>query len=400
MSSGWARAFMWWPAIEPTPGALDEEALQRYRQVADELTSHGVHVMWVIVGSPGMGVAGWPAGRAARRPAALARFVAAVAQRMGRTVAAYEIWNEEDLPLFWGAAPDPARYVRLLTAVYPAVKAAAPAATVLFGGLAGNDYSYLARAYRAGARGLFDAVAVHTDIPCELRRPGRFVRDPNGRISRWSFLGFREVRRTMLAHGDRKPLFMTELGWAVAAGPCLNGVWAHRKPAGVSEAKQAADLADAYACLAANRYMRAGLWFLLQDHADDPPVGSGFGLLRADGSPRPAWQMFRDVTAGTAGGMCAEHYVGPHVRVAARRDLRTGALVITAHVASDLALSRVRVIVDRRLLVTLPGPQRHVMVRVGAKTVGAGRHVITVAALDVARNGGRATVTVAGRLRG
>jgi hypothetical protein len=356
-----------------------------------------VHVVWVITGSPGWASLGGLPGAPPSDPAALARFVAAVAQRMGRAVAAYEIWNEENLALFWGAAPDPARYVRLLSAVYPAVKAVAPTATVLFGGLAGNDYRYLARAYRAGARGLFDAVAVHTDIPCELRRPGRFVRDPNGRISRWSFLGYREVRRTMLAHGDSKPLFMTELGWAVSADPCLNGVWAHRKPAGISEVKQAADLADAYACLAADRYVQAGLWFLLRDHADDPPGGAGYGLLRADGSPRPAWQRFRASTAGTAGGACAEHYVGPRVRATARRDARTGALVITAHIASDLELARVSVIVDGHRRYTRPGPRRDVTVRVGAGRAGAGRHVITVTALDVARNGGHATVTVARR---
>ncbi|MDX6718922.1 MAG: polysaccharide biosynthesis protein PslG, partial [Solirubrobacteraceae bacterium] len=376
----WARAFMWWPALEPTPGTLDEEALQGYRRVAATLTSHGVHVMWVIVGSPGWASVNMSPGAPPGDPVAYARFVAAVAQRMGSTVAAYEIWNEEDLPLFWGGPADAARYVRLLAAVYPAVKAVAPAATVIFGGLAGNDYAYLERAYAAGARGLFDAVAVHTDIPCELRRPGRFIRDPNGRISRWSFLGYREVRRTMLDHDDDKPLFMTELGWAVSDAPCLNGIWTNRKPAGVSEAKQAADLADAYACLAEDSYVRAGLWFRLDEPAVDDPA-TGYGLLRADGSQRPAWPAFRAAAAGAARRSCAEHYVGPRVHVRAHRDRRSGALVVSAHIASDLALVRATVIVDRRRLRTLLRPPRSLTVRLGPRTVGAGRHVVTIASL-------------------
>jgi hypothetical protein len=391
----WARAFMWWPGVEPTPGTLDEEALQGYRRVAATLSARGVRVMWVIVGSPDWASANGSPGAPPSDPGAHARFVAAVAQRMGSTVAAYEIWNEEDLPLFWGGPGDAARYVRLLAAVYPAVKAVAPAATVIFGGLAGNDY--LERAYAAGARGLFDAVAVHTDIPCELRRPGRFIRDPQGRVSRWSFLGYREVRRTMLAHGDDNPLFMTELGWAVSDGPCLNGVWTHRKPAGVSEAKQAADLADAYACLAEDRYVRAGLWFRLNDPAVEDPA-SGFGLLRADGSLRPAWPAFRAAATGAARGSCAAHYVGPHVRVRAHRDRRTAALVVTAHVASDLALARATVIIDGRRLRTISRPPRNLAVRIGARTAGAGRHMVAVAALAAAHNPGRAAVPAAARL--
>lgn len=391
----WVRAFVWWSTIEPTRGVLDEPALERYRETAAALHARGVHVVWVVVGSPGWASLSGSLGGPPDDPAAYARFVAGVARRMGPAVDAYEIWNEEDLTLFWGGRPDPARYVRLLSAAYLAIKAVAPNAIVMFGGLAGNDYEYLERAYRAGARGLFDAVGVHTDIPCELRRPGRFVRAPNGRISRWSFLGYREVHRTMLAHRDRKPLYMTELGWAVSDEPCLNGVWAHQKPAGISETKQASNLADAFACLSNDRYVRAGLWFLLNDPGIAGDGATGYGLRRPDKSPRPALAVFRAAAAGrTVGGSCADHYVGPRVRLSAFRDRRTAALVIHAHIASDLVLARATVTVDRRRVRTLLKPARDLHVRVEERTVG-GRHVVTVGALDVAHNAGRATRVVA-----
>ena len=42
-------------------------------------------------------------------------------------------------------------------------------------------------------------------------------------IGRYVFTGYREVRATMLAHGDDKPVWMTELGWntqSTAPGSC------------------------------------------------------------------------------------------------------------------------------------------------------------------------------------
>jgi hypothetical protein len=401
VSSGahWARAFMWWQALEPSPGVLDEAALEQYRQVADALTARGVRVVWVIVGAPAWASMNGTAGGPPADPSVYAAFVGAVAARMGASVSAYEIWNEEDLARFWGAPPDPVRYAQILAATYPVVKAANPGALVLFGGLTGNDYHYLQRAYDAGAGGFFDAVAVHTDIPCELRRPGLFVRDPGGQISRWSFLGYRSVRATMLAHGDDKPIWMTELGWAVSDALCPIGVWAGLKRTGVSEGTQAADLADAFACLAADRYVTAGLWFAMRDYPGDALNAVQSGLLRADGSPRPALQTFGRVAGGAGLGACREHYVGPRVRVRVRRDSRTGALIVTARIHSDLALARVTIRVDGRVVLRRHGSTPRVMTRVGPRRSSGRRHTVSVAAVDTARNGGRATVIVGGRPR-
>jgi len=113
--------------------------------------------------------------------------------------------------------------------------------------------------------GHFDAVGVHTDIPCELRAPERYVRDPGGLISRWAFLGYRSLHDVMLREGVRAPLWMSELGWATSDAPCPNGVWTGKKVAGVSEADQARFLPQAYACLATDPYVKVALWFTLQD---------------------------------------------------------------------------------------------------------------------------------------
>lgn len=83
------------------------------------------------------------------------------------------IWNEPNLNLEWGyAGVDPAKYVTLLRAVYPAVKAANPAVQVLAGALAPtlappgsvdgmNDLAYLQAMYDHGAAPYFDQLAIH-----------------------------------------------------------------------------------------------------------------------------------------------------------------------------------------------------------------------------------------------
>ncbi len=69
------------------------------------------------------------------RYADYARYAAAFAARYP-SVRHLVIWNEPNLNFEWGQrAPDPTAYAALLNVVYPAVKAANPAALVLAGGL-------------------------------------------------------------------------------------------------------------------------------------------------------------------------------------------------------------------------------------------------------------------------
>ena len=68
----------------------------------------------------------------------------------------------------------PAQYAALLAAADVAIKAADPAATVVLGGLTGNDATYLAQLYAAGVAGSFDAVGVHTDTACNVTSPEVF----------------------------------------------------------------------------------------------------------------------------------------------------------------------------------------------------------------------------------
>ena len=301
----WQRYFVFWSDAEPTPGRLNPDIVAAYRRIA---TTDGKRSLFVLTGAPG-----WANGNAGvltppADPAAFGSFAGRFAAALGASGDAYEIWNEPDELWETPDRADPSRYVGLLRSAYANIKAAAPRATVVFGPTTGNNYDYLAAAYRAGAKGAFDAMAVHTDTACLVNPPTSYLREPalgpfKGRVYRFSFLGYRTVRRVMVANGDaRKPIWMTEFGWSAPPdiGPrsCRRGASAGAKPQGVTEARQARYLRMAYHCLRRDRYVKVAMWFNSRDLGRDSSELNNYGLIRANGSRRPAYRAFADIARG------------------------------------------------------------------------------------------------------
>jgi hypothetical protein len=318
-----ARMFVLWPSVEPgapTGGVhhYDQSILQRYDQIVARLARHGMKPVFVLTSSPPWASGSGNYATPPQDPATFAAFAGDFAKRYAGSVAAYEIWNEEDSPDFWSAGPDAARYTALLKPAYAAMKRADPSARVLMGPLTGNDYQYLEQVYAAGGKGAFDGVSVHTDTACLDRGPDAFYRDPaaGNRLARFTFLAYREVRAVMLARGDDKPIWMSELGWSSTTKRCDRGAWAGQKPAGVGEDGQARYLKQAYHCLAADPYVESALWFTQRDLGADDTELNRYGLFRADGSRKPSWDAFHTVaTQGdTLSGACGD-FDGPQIQV-------------------------------------------------------------------------------------
>ena len=164
------------------------------------------------------------------------------------------------------------------------------------GGLIGNDYAYVEKLYQSGAKGSFDFVGLHTDGACNREDPREAARDADGRISRWSFTGYREVHATMLDHGDDLPIWMSELGWSVTTAKCPTD---SSQNAGVTRDQQALFLTHAYACLANDPYVENASWFSLQDFDKTESLGYRYGLYDFNGIPRPSLAAFQ--RAGSLG---------------------------------------------------------------------------------------------------
>ncbi len=396
LGTHWVRIFVSWRSLQPSPGALSPSALASYEQVFKALPAH-TKVILDVVGSPEWETGSGNEYAPPANPNDYAAFVGGLAERFGTRVSAYEIWNEEDSSTFWAGGPNPAAYAQLLKATYPVLKAADPGATVVLGGLTGNDYPFLEEVYAAGAKGSFDVVAVHTDTACNVLSPYVFLRGPEGRMVPDSFLAYREVHAVMLANGDDKPIWMTELSWRTTSATCSEGAWAGQKPQGVSEPEQATFLRQAYHCLAQDSYVQVALWFAMQDEG---PVVSG--LLRADGSRKPSFGAMRSYArkGDTLSEPCGT-FSGPKIKVLSPSNHVSyrGPLPIHVLAMSHLGVYRIKLEIDGKLIRnygTSADPARltGVINWQGAKHISFGRHTLTFIAYDKELNTSRVSITV------
>src|SRR5207302_11360441 len=111
-----------------------------------------------------------------------------------------------------------------------------------------------------------------------------------GRISKNSYLGYREIRNTMLSHGDDKPIWFTELGWSTTSEQC-----------GVSEATQASYLTKAFQLAAQDPYVQVAFWYNLRNNywnADADTVEARYGLMRTDFSHKASYDAFKACASG------------------------------------------------------------------------------------------------------
>ncbi len=221
-------------------------------------------------------------------PADFARFVHAAALRYAtRGVAVWEIWNEPNVDQFW-ERPDPIRYTQLLEMSAAALRSVEPGVTILTGGLApatndaGSSVSprtFLEWIYDAGGGASFDGVADH---------PYTFPLDPTTRVSSNAFLQTRDLYAVMASHGDgAKKIWATEVGAPT------------RGDGSVGERTQAVWVAEYYSVWNTWPFTGPMLWFSVRDAGPGRDQQDSFGVLHADGSPKPALETITRVIAGT-----------------------------------------------------------------------------------------------------
>jgi hypothetical protein len=397
LGTHWVRMFVSWRAMQPTRGAIAPSSFASYEQLFSTLPA-GTRVILDVFGTPQWETGSSDEHAPPANPNEYAAFLGALAQRWAGRVAAYEIWNEEDDARWWNGGANPAAYTALLKATYPIIKAADPHATVVLGGLTGNDYPYLQGVYAAGGKGSFDAVGVHTDTACNILSPYDFLRGADNRMIPDSFLAYREVHATMLANGDDKPIWMTELSWRTTSASCSEGAWAGQKPEGVTSEQQATYLSQAYHCMAQDRYLQVALWFPLQDTAS---VLSG--LVRASGVHKPSFAAMRSYAQN--GDQLQEPcgiFTGPKITVHSPGNSvsYSGPLPIHVSATSSAGVFRIALRIDGKLIRNYDGSTPYPSMLSGAlhwqgaKHISLGRHTLTFLAYDKLRNISEASVTI------
>jgi len=288
----WIRQRFPWDEIEPSPRRYQWD---RWDRLVTAAQAHDLQVVAVLERAPAWARApedaDHPFGPPAD-PADFGRFVAAFVTHYCGQISYVQLWDEPNITPHWGNGPiDPAGYVALLREGYPAAKRADPAVTVLAGGLAPtteisernlNDVLFLREMYRAGAKGLFDVLAI---------KPYGFWSGPDDRRATPDVLNFSRavlLREEMLRAGDEgTAVWAVEFGWnALPAG------WTGRlSPWGTDEPElQARRTVDA---IRRARDEWPWLQVMLLQHfqpaapADDPI--HGFALVDQGGAPRSAY---------------------------------------------------------------------------------------------------------------
>lgn len=296
LGATWVRFDIAWSHVERRRRLSDWVESDRVVAAAHE---HGLEVLPVLAYTPA-----W-----ARNPVCatagdkcepadvemFAAFAEAVVRRYGpRGVRAYELWNEPNVATFWKPRPDPEKYAALVRSASRRMKAVDRSIIVIAGSTApagahgdsdcsrlGNDamdkvnpINFLERLYAAGAGASFDAISHHP------------YADPDGpgkleRCSAWSQMSDTSpsLRSVMIANGDGdKKIWGTEFGSSVAI---------------VGEARQALYLRDGFARWKTYSWAGPLLWFTFNAHGANPDA---YGLVREDGSERPAADVFRQLT--------------------------------------------------------------------------------------------------------
>jgi GH35 family endo-1,4-beta-xylanase len=288
--SKWVRMTLNWSDAEPKQGEFNSWWIAQYDNAVNLAQAAGQRIIFMVGSSPS-----WASGSSntetpPRNPADYAAFIHTMAARYAGRVSAWEVWNEENTTRFWSTGVNAAQYVSLLKAAYPAVKSADANALVLFGGTSLNDYSFISQAYAAGAKGSFDVMAVH---PYSCRAPGAIVRDVSGNVTADSFLGYRTVHGVMVANGDEKPIWFTEIGWSSSTGGSC----------GFGEATQAAYLTEAYELTDRDPYVQVMCWYNLRNDYwshDENSIEAQYGLLNTNFTPKPAYTAYKAYTPGTS----------------------------------------------------------------------------------------------------
>jgi hypothetical protein len=298
---GWVRFDIDWGNIEPSPGQFNWTA---YDQVVTAASNHGIRTIGIIDYTPAWARAGGCNSFACEpaSPTTYGAFAAAVAYHYKPFgVHTWEIWNEPNSVEFFQPVANPAVYAAMLKAAYADIKQVDSASTILTGGLAPEDtgsgyYSppdFVKGIYANGAAGFFDALADH---PYTFPVTAAYA-NPNDAWAQMS-----AIHTIMTNYGDgNKQIWITEYGAPTGGpGPVSTGN-NYNMPGSsvVTEALQAQTVTDLFNQAATLPWLGPRLWYSYQDAGTTWDTNENFfGLVRADGSYKPAYYAFAAAMAG------------------------------------------------------------------------------------------------------
>lgn len=269
-----------WSEVETADGRFEVTAAVRRIDALVELLQSRQQSLVLILGyghprhTPN-GLVDTPGARQA-----FGRYAQWVAQRYGKRVKYFEVWNEWNAGMGSTLRPRPegkvGDYVALLRHAYPIIKAQAPQSKVLGAGIAGTGQSWFKDFVRLGGLDSLDGLSVHPYV--------HFKRHEG--LPELSIAWLDWARALVLQNTKRElPFYVTEIGWPASEGA-----------EGYDEQRVAAYLTRFYALAATRPWIGGVWWYTLLDDGDDPKDKEHrFGLVprTAGAAHRPAFESLR-----------------------------------------------------------------------------------------------------------
>jgi hypothetical protein len=285
----WVRVAFDWSIVQPVQSGGYE--LAGYDKLVDVFARARINILGLLAYAPRWANGDQPSHFPPLDSHNFASFASYLAARYAlRGVHTWEIWNEPNMPQFWKPRPDVAAYTKLLVTAHSAITKVDANSEVLSAGLAPaadtenslSPATFLRGIYQSGGRGHFEAVGAH---------PYSFPATPDDPhpSNSWQQLSATpsNLREVMISNGDAdKKIWLTEFG-APTSG---------RHPGHVSENKQAEVLARGYRLAYSYPWSGPLFWYDYQDICANPDDSEcSFGLVRTDGSLKPAYFAFQAV---------------------------------------------------------------------------------------------------------
>jgi polysaccharide biosynthesis protein PslG len=305
---GWIKQQVRWSDVEPKKGAPDWSQIDL---IVDGATKGGLKILFSVVTAPAWSRADGHVDGPPDDPKAFGTFLTALATRYLGKVHAYEVWNEQNFSREWGGGKiNAGQYVELLAIAHAALKAVDPNVVVIAGALTPTGYNdvtiavddvlYLQQmyAYKDGLlKSVCDAIGAHAggfnnppdDGPTKKSVPSTtFKGHPS-----FYFRRIEGLREIMVLSGDsEKGMWITEFGWST-----LNKARGYEYGADNSEADQAKYLVRAFQIGREVGWISAMfVWNLnFQMIVPDTDEKWPFGIVKKDGSPRPAYTALKQL---------------------------------------------------------------------------------------------------------
>ncbi len=216
-------------------------------------------------------------------------FEQAVARYDQDAVAVWQMWNEPNWQPFWDPTPSPASYYALIQQTYTTIKPLLhPSVLLVSGGPTGTESAdWFQQLYALGAGQYWDAVTIHAyqDLN-SIRDNNQYFAGGAGQVA--------PTRQVMNQNGDTDMgIWCTEIG-NPTLDPLLHGATENEQATWIVET------GNQWLNQATNRGATAPLfWYSLIDQdTGEPTRGSNFGVIRTNGTHKPAYDALKNWIAG------------------------------------------------------------------------------------------------------